>query len=48
MLQAGICGEDTIAFELKNSHIPMMVLHDLYLEHEGLSAQIDYLIVTRK
>jgi len=47
-LQAGIYGEDTIAFELKNSHIPMLILHDLYLVHNGLSAQIDYIILTHK
>ena len=44
----GIKGEEQIAFELKNSHMPMYVLHDLYLEYEALSAQIDYLIITRK
>lgn len=44
----GIKGEEQIAFELKNSHMPMYVLHDLYLEFEDLSAQIDYLIITRK
>jgi len=26
----------------------MFLLHDLYLEFEGLTAQIDYLIITRK
>lgn len=45
-LKAGIIGEDRILFELKNSHIPMFVLHNIYLEHEGLSAQIDFLIIT--
>ncbi len=44
----GIKGEEQIAFELKNSHMAMYVLHDLYLEYEDLSAQIDYLIITRK
>lgn len=48
LVEAGIKGENTIRFELANSHIPMYVLHDLYLEHGGLSAQIDYLLVTRK
>ncbi|MGB5823553.1 MAG: NERD domain-containing protein [Proteocatella sp.] len=48
LLSYGIFGEDNIAFELKNSHIPMYVLHDLYIEDEGLSAQIDYLIITQK
>lgn len=47
-VEAGIFGENAIKYELRNSHIPMFVLHDLYLEHEGLSAQIDFLIVTRK
>ncbi|MBP3206238.1 MAG: NERD domain-containing protein [Lachnospiraceae bacterium] len=48
LVEAGIYGEKQIQFELENSHIPMYVLHDLYLEHKGLSAQIDYLVVTRK
>jgi len=48
LLSYGISGEETVAFELKNSFMPMVVLHDLYLEHQGLSAQIDYLVVTKK
>lgn len=47
-VSAGIYGEESIHFELENSHIPMLILHDLYLEREDLSAQIDYLIITRK
>ena len=47
IVKAGMVGEKQVRFELENSHIPMFVQHDLYLEHEGLSAQIDYLIVTR-
>lgn len=47
-LQAGKAGEECIAFELRNSHMPMFVLHNLYLVHGEYSAQIDYLIVTRK
>lgn len=46
-VNAGIYGENNIAFELRNSHIPMMILHDLYLTEGDLSAQIDYLLVTR-
>ncbi len=46
LLQAGIAGEKQVHFELENSHIPMYVIHDLYLEYEGWSAQIDYLIIT--
>lgn len=47
-LKAGIAGEDAIAFELKNSHLSMVVLHDLHLVFGGLSAQIDYLVVMPK
>jgi len=47
-VNAGIYGENAILFELQNSHIPMLITHDLYLEYEGLSAQIDFLVVTRK
>lgn len=41
-------GEDNVAFELKNSGIDMYVLRDVYLEIGEVSAQIDYIIVTRK
>lgn len=47
-VNAGIWGEQTVRFELENSHLPMYILHDLFLEYDGLTAQIDYLIVTRK
>lgn len=47
-LEYGIRGEEQIAYELKNSHMPMYVLHDVYLETDDLSAQIDYIVVTRK
>lgn len=44
----GIAGERNVAFELKNSGMDMYVLHDIYLEHGDLTAQIDYLVITRK
>lgn len=47
-LEYGIAGEANIAFELKNCHMPMYILHDVYLELGDLSAQIDYLVFTRK
>ena len=47
-VNAGLFGENHIIFELKNSHMPICVLRDLYLEHNDLSAQIDFLIITRK
>ena len=47
-LEAGILGERNIAFELENSHMPMYIIHDLYLRDGDLTSQIDYLVVTRK
>ena len=47
-LKAGVVGEDRILFELKNSHLPLVVIHDLHLEFEGLTAQIDFLVLTRR
>lgn len=46
--QYGLSGESNIAFELKNSNMDMYILHDIYLECDDLSAQIDYVIITRK
>ena len=34
-LEYGIVGEKNIAFELKNSHMPMYILQDIYLEDES-------------
>ena len=49
VVKAGIIGEDNILFELKNSGMDMVVLHDLYIESvSGASAQIDFLVLTPK
>ena len=47
-INAGNFGENSIIFELKNSHFPMLILHDLCLEHDGLTGQIDFLIITHR
>lgn len=47
-LEYGIAGEKNVAFELKNSGIPMYILHDIYLKDGDLSAQIDYMVFTKK
>lgn len=47
LLQYGLRGEEAVMFELKNSHIPMFILHDVFYEFNGLKTQIDYLVVTR-
>lgn len=46
---AGVFGEDNILFELKNSGMDLVVLHDLYIKTQsGLSAQIDFLVIAPK
>lgn len=47
-LEAGSIGEENVAFELNNSYMPIIILHDLNLEHEGLKAQIDFMVITAK
>lgn len=43
--KAGIIGEENILFELKNSGMDMVVLHDIYVEtKDGRGAQIDFLV----
>ncbi len=48
LAQYGEMGEKNVAFELKNSGMDMYILHDIFLELNGLSAQIDYIVITRK
>lgn len=48
LLQYGLHGEDAVMFELKNSHLPMYILHDIFYEYNGLKTQIDYLVIMRK
>ena len=45
LLEMGLYGENRVLFELKNSHIPMYIIHDLYLQKDDLNAQIDYLVI---
>lgn len=47
-IKNGIKGEKNIAFELRNSNLPMYVIHDFYIEHGDSSTQIDFLVFTRK
>ena len=48
ILEAGLAGEKRIIFELKNSHLPIFVLHDIYLKHNDLTAQIDFMVIAPK
>ena len=45
--EAGIYGEDSVLFELKNSGMDLVVIRDLYIQTEdGRSAQIDFFVIT--
>lgn len=48
LLSYGLIGEKNVAYELKHSHMPILILHDLYLEYNGLTAQIDYVVITQR
>jgi len=45
LLTYGISGENNVAYELKHSYMPILILRDLYLEHKGLTAQIDFVVI---
>ncbi|MDY3206899.1 nuclease-related domain-containing protein, partial [Clostridium baratii] len=47
ILKYGIDGEKNTDYELKNSFIPMLILHDIRLESEDYVAQMDYIIITK-
>lgn len=42
----GLSGEKKIIFELLNSHVPMYIFHDVYLQYEELAAQFDFIVIT--
>jgi hypothetical protein len=48
MVKSGIVGEKNVCYELENSFLPIICLHDLYIEHEDYKAQIDFLIITSR
>lgn len=48
ILSYGISGENSIAYELKHSYMPILVLRDLYLKYESLTAQIDFVVINTK
>ncbi|TYS67695.1 helicase [Sutcliffiella horikoshii] len=48
LFSIGHAGEKSVMFELKNSMVPMLILHDIYLEFEDYQAQMDFVLVTPK
>ncbi|MDP4147386.1 MAG: NERD domain-containing protein [Bacillota bacterium] len=47
-LKQGMIGEQNVNFELQNANVPLLCLHDIRLEYEGLSAQIDFILLTKQ
>ncbi len=47
-LKRGNYGEDEIMFQLNYADMDMYVLRDVYVELDGISAQIDYYVITSK
>ena len=47
-MKYGIIGENNIYYELKNSFIPMVCLHDIRIEYKTFVAQIDFIVITTK
>ena len=48
LIKWGLEGENNVYFELKNSFLPMICLHDIRIQVGDLSAQIDFLVLTNK
>ncbi|WP_100333575.1 HRDC domain-containing protein [Bacillus alkalisoli] len=44
----GQTGESSVLFELKNSMLPMVILHDVTIEYDNYKAQMDFVIITHK
>jgi hypothetical protein len=45
-LKVGLDGEKNVNYELKNTFIPMICLHDIRIANEDYIAQLDYVLVT--
>lgn len=48
LLKQGLDGEQNVYFELKNSFVPMLCLHDIRLEFNDYVAQFDFILITNK
>ena len=47
-LQKGMVGEERLNYNLINSDIPMYIMHDLVLTFNNKTAQIDFIIITKR
>ncbi len=47
LFNEGMIGEEKVSFELKNSHMPILIIHNLDCKFNNLNAQIDYIIISQ-
>jgi len=47
-IRAGDKGEKNVYYELKNSFIPMLILHNVVIQYDDYKAQMDYVLITSK
>lgn len=48
LFSIGQSGEKSVLFELKNTMLPMVVLHDVNIAYGDYKAQLDFVIITHK
>jgi len=48
LIKYGQQGEKQVTYELKHSFLPIYCLHDININHEGLKAQFDFIIISNK
>lgn len=48
LFSIGHAGEKSVLFELQNSMLPIVILHDVFLKSENYEAQFDFIIVSHK
>lgn len=44
----GMYGEKNVAYELENSNMPILILHDLNLKYNNKAAQIDFIVIAQR
>lgn len=47
-LKYGLDGENNVYFELKNSFLPILCLHDVRVKYEDYVAQLDFVVISNK
>ena len=48
MAKKGLDGEKEIAYQLDKSNLGLLVIHDLNLQYENQTAQIDYVVISKR